>query len=90
MTHQVATCHKKQSFSGKPTLSRIALLVALQISASALPISITHAEEQADESITVYGQANEAYAAGKISKASSIGMLGDKDFLDTPFNAIGY
>nr|WP_319556620.1 TonB-dependent receptor [uncultured Vibrio sp.] len=88
--HQIAANSSKQSLKGKPSPSRIALFIALQLSSFALPISIAQAEEVVDESITVYGEANKAYAAGKISKASSIGMLGDKDFMETPFNAIGY
>ncbi len=40
--------------------------------------------------MTVFGEANKGYAAGKISTESSLGMLGDKDFLETPFNALGY
>ncbi|MFY2509047.1 TonB-dependent receptor [Vibrio pectenicida] len=88
--HKIATYPQGNTSNNKPSPSRIALLVALQLSASVLPVSFAHAEEQTDESMTVYGQAKKAYASGQISTTSNMGMLGDKDFLDTPFNTIGY
>ncbi len=88
--HQIAVDSSTQSQKDKLRPSRIALFIALQLSTFALPISFAQAEQIADESITVYGEANKAYASGKVSKTSSMGMLGDKGFMDTPFNTIGY
>ncbi|MYM58162.1 TonB-dependent siderophore receptor [Vibrio sp. OCN044] len=87
---KIATCPENNTLNVKLSPSRIALLVAVQFGTAALPVGLAHAEEQADESITVYGQANKAYAAGQISTTSNMGMLGDKDFMETPFNTIGY
>jgi iron complex outermembrane receptor protein len=43
--------------------------------------------------VTVRAQApsaTEAYAGGQVASGSRMGLLGDKDFMDTPFSTIGY
>ncbi|WP_182026292.1 TonB-dependent receptor [Vibrio rotiferianus] len=89
--HQIAANSSTKELNGTLSPSRVALVIALQLGVSALPINLAHADEiESDESMTVFGEANKGYAAGKISTESSLGMLGDKDFLETPFNALGY
>lgn len=89
--HQIAANSSKKVLNGTLSPSRVALVIALQLGVSALPINLAHADEiESDETMTVFGEANRGYAAGKISTESSLGMLGDKDFLETPFNALGY
>ncbi|WP_251441521.1 TonB-dependent receptor [Veillonella intestinalis] len=39
--------------------------------------------------VTPVGNENPVYAGGQVSRVNSIGMLGKKDFLDTPFNVTG-
>lgn len=34
--------------------------------------------------------ANEAYSGGQVTNGSRAGMLGEKDFMETPFNSISY
>ncbi|ELA7356240.1 TonB-dependent receptor [Vibrio alginolyticus] len=90
MTHDYHQIAMDSSQKNKPSPCHIALFISLQFSTFVVPISIAQAEEVVDESMTVYGEANRVYAAGKVSHASNIGMLGDKNFMETPFNTIGY
>jgi iron complex outermembrane receptor protein len=53
--------------------------------------------DQALPSITVNASADasasglpEAYAGGQVARGGRVGFLGNKDFLDTPFNSIAY
>ncbi|WP_295238358.1 TonB-dependent receptor [Veillonella sp.] len=39
--------------------------------------------------VTPVGNEDPVYAGGQVSRVNSIGMLGKKDFLDTPFNVTG-
>ncbi|MEG2030292.1 MAG: TonB-dependent receptor [Janthinobacterium sp.] len=43
--------------------------------------------------VTVWGKGNtvtEAYAGGQVAAGARVGFLGDKDFMETPFNTISY
>lgn len=79
------------ALSKMPRATKIALLVGLQFGLAALPIGITHAEEQVTSgTTTVHGEADETFASGQISINGRMGMLGDKDLMETPFNTISY
>ncbi|MDN2703771.1 TonB-dependent receptor [Janthinobacterium sp. SUN100] len=43
--------------------------------------------------VTVWGKGNsvtDAYAGGQVASGGRVGFLGDKDFMETPFNTISY
>jgi len=40
--------------------------------------------------ITVTGQASDVYEGGQVARTGGLGLLGSRDFLDTPFNVTSY
>jgi len=82
----------------RPAKSRL-VLALLAASASATPVMAQQSPpNSADENATtlpeiqVQAQSNPItrYPGGQIATGSRVGMLGDKDFMETPFSTVSY
>ncbi|WP_256080230.1 TonB-dependent siderophore receptor [Massilia sp. YIM B04103] len=86
--------------------TRIALLLGLAVGAVPMALAQTPAAGNAAgarkhapqdtatmATVTVQGQAisnTDAYAGGQVASGGRVGLLGDKDFMETPFSTISY
>ncbi|WHQ45314.1 TonB-dependent receptor [Alcaligenes faecalis] len=94
----------RSSFALNRTFSAVQMALMLGLGASALALMASPAQAQnrtaaqADEvvtlpSVTVKGQRDktvESYAGGQVATGGRVGLLGTKDFMETPFNTISY
>ncbi|MBE0398875.1 TonB-dependent siderophore receptor [Halomonas sp. FME1] len=89
------------SCSSPLSLVRSAFPLALSASAAMLLSSQALAQAQETETrsstalapITVHGEAtsvNDTYSGGQVTYSNRAGFLGNKDFMETPFNTISY
>lgn len=89
------------SYANPLSLVRSAFPLALSASAALLLSSHALAQTQESEThrgtalapITVHGEAtsaNDTYAGGQVTYSHRAGFLGNKDFMETPFNTISY
>jgi len=94
----------RSGFALNRTFSAVQMALLLGLGASALALMASPAQAQnstaaqADEvvtlpSVTVKGQRDkivESYAGGQVATGGRVGLLGTKDFMETPFNTISY
>jgi len=89
-------CKSRPNFA--PNRLTLALLAAV-VTVTTLPaLAQTENETEETEKVTtlpeiqVQAQSStiEPYPGGKVTTGSRVGMLGDKDFMETPFSTIGY
>ncbi|WP_412841090.1 TonB-dependent receptor plug domain-containing protein, partial [Aeromonas dhakensis] len=85
------TLHSSSLAVPRHGLSRLtlAILAGLQLgSAWAAPAPREEATPRPDEVVVVEGR--KAYAGGQVAADNRVGLLGNKPFLETPFNTISY
>jgi len=82
----------------RPALRKNPLLLALLAAAATPVLAQQSTPGKGEDSVTtlpeiqVQGQANPTspYPGGQIAGGSRVGMLGDKDFMETPFSTVSY
>ena len=85
------TLHSPSLAVPRHGLSRLtlAILAGLQLgSAWAAPAPREEAAPRPDEVVVVEGR--KAYAGGQVAADNRVGLLGNKPFLETPFNTVSY
>lgn len=78
--------------------TQIAVLLGVTLGTSCMSVAYAEDANQQNSTsqvtqlptITLTANRNQTYAAGQISKKSQLGFLGNKDYLETPFNTISY
>lgn len=87
----------RRALAFRPTAVAASRLVLTGLAAGACTLPAAHAQSNAEAealpAVTVsaeQGAATVPYAGGQVTSGARVGLLGDRDFMETPFSAISY